>query len=264
MGLGQTDIDAMAQELWDANRTGKPIAPLSERVPAPDEVDAYAIQSVNTERRVASGATIAGRKIGLTSLAVQKQLGVDQPDFGSIYSDLVFGDGEEIDPGVFIAPKVEAEIAFVLGRDVDREMPTAPDILRAIEYVLPSIEIVDCRIADWKIRFVDTVADNASFGAAVFGGPARKIDDLDLRLCGMTMDLNGAQASTGIGAACLGHPLNAAVWLARKLAFFGTPLREGDIIMTGALGPMVPVKPGDAAEAQIDGLGSVRVRIGEN
>jgi 2-keto-4-pentenoate hydratase len=189
---------------------------------------------------------------------VQKQLGVDQPDYGMLFDDMAVPDGWEVAAGRLIQPKVEAEVAFVLGRDLSEERITVADVLRAVDFALPAIEIVDSRIADWKIGIFDTVADNASSGLYVLGGMPKKLDGLDLRLCGMVMESAGEPVSVGAGAACLGHPLSAVLWLAKTTAKAGRPLLAGDTILSGALGPMVAAKGGDVFEARIEGLGSVR------
>lgn len=218
---------------------------------------AYAVQSLLTDAAEASGRRLVGRKVGLTSVAVQKQLGVDQPDFGMLFDDMEYGDGAEIPLSRLIQPKVEAEIAFVLDRDLDMERPGLAHITRAIAYALPAIEIVDSRVRDWKISIFDTIADNASSGLYVLGGTPKKIDTLELRLCGMSLEKSGEPVSVGCGASCLGNPLNAVVWLAQVAARIGRPLRAGDVVLSGALGPMVPVSAGDVFEARISGLGRV-------
>jgi len=224
-----------------------------------DTVEAgYAVQAINTARWLKAGRRISGRKIGLTSKAVQTQMGVDQPDFGVLFADMEVGDGEEVDVGRLQQPRAEAEIAFVLGKDLDMAAPTLSDVARAIAFAVPAVEIVGSRIKNWDIAISDTIADNASSGLYVLGGTPRKLDDLDLIGCGMTMRRNGRPCSFGSGAACLGSPLNAAVWLARQVASRGAPLREGEVLLSGALGPMVAAAPGDAFEAMISGLGSVR------
>ncbi|MDB6000606.1 MAG: 2-keto-4-pentenoate hydratase [Rhizobacter sp.] len=248
-----------ASALREAARSSAFITPLREQYPGITADDAYAIQKINTELRVKDeGRRIVGCKIGLTSRAVQQQLGVDQPDFGMLFDDMGWGDGEPVPVSALHQPKVEAEIAFVLGRDLDMALPGHADLIRAIDYALPAIEIVGSRIAAWNIKFVDTVADNASSGAYVLGTTPRKLSEFDVRLAGMAMTRRGEPVSTGAGAACLGHPLNAVVWLARTMARVGAPLRAGDLVLSGALGPMVAAAPGDIFEAHINGLGSVR------
>ncbi|MFC3340615.1 2-keto-4-pentenoate hydratase [Paracandidimonas soli] len=258
MSLTPDIIAQAAKALRDAAASGRFIAPLREQYPQITAEDAYTIQALNIQERIQQGRRIVGRKIGLTSRAVQTQLGVDQPDFGALLDDMEFGDSEPIPAAILHQPKVEAEIAFVLGRDLRSERPGYAEVIGAIDYALPAIEVVGSRIANWDIRFVDTVADNASAGAYVLGGTPYSLRGLDLRLAGMAMSRAGDLVSTGAGAACLGHPLNAVVWLARTMAQLGSPLRAGEVILSGALGPMAPAQPGDWFEAQIEGLGSVR------
>jgi 2-keto-4-pentenoate hydratase len=252
------DISEAAAALREASRSNRFISPLRERYPQLTPETAYAIQRANTEHRLAQGRRIVGCKIGLTSLAVQKQLGVDQPDFGMLFDDMGYGDGQEIPLSVQQQPKIEAELAFVMGRDLDMQAPGQVDVMNAIDYALPALEVVGSRIADWNIRIGDTIADNASSSAYVLGSTPRKLSEFDLRMCGMVLQRRGEPVSVGAGAACLGNPLNAVVWLARTMAALGTPLRAGDLVLSGALGPMVPVAPGDVFEARINGLGSVR------
>ncbi len=256
-GLDKT-IREVADSLFEAERTGQAIAPVRDRLPENDVATAYRVQEVNTKRALAAGRRLVGRKIGLTAVAVQKQLGVDQPDYGMLFADMALADGEEVVGGRLIQPKVEAEVAFVLGRDLDQEQPTIADVLRAVDYCVPAIEIVDSRVADWKIKIVDTVADNASSGLFTLGCEPKLLRTLDLRLCGMVMESKGEPVSVGAGAACMGNPVVAVLWLARTMARVGRPLRAGDVVMSGALGPMVPVAWGDVVEARISGLGSVR------
>ncbi|WP_374244762.1 2-keto-4-pentenoate hydratase [Zoogloea sp.] len=248
---------AAAALLKAAHASGEAIAPLRDRLAATDADAAYAIQELNTRAWLAEGRRLVGRKIGLTSLAVQAQLGVDQPDFGMLFADMAVGDGEPVPAGRLIQPKVEAEVALVLGRDLTHERHTYADLLRATEYALPAIEIVDSRIAGWNIRFADTVADNASSGLFVLGGRPVRLADVDLTACAMQMCRGDAVVSRGNGRACLGSPLNAAVWLADTMARRGRPLLAGDIVLTGALGPMVAVQSGDRFDVSIEGLGGV-------
>ncbi|WP_321803407.1 2-keto-4-pentenoate hydratase [Burkholderia sp. BCC1988] len=261
--MNMQDHLAAADALLHAARTQRAIAPLRETYPHFNGDDAYAVQEINTRRQLESGARLIGRKIGLTTHSVQQQLGVDQPDFGMLFAHMAFQDGEPIGWGNLMQPKVEAEVALVLERDLPEPGVTVAQMLRATAFALPAIEVVGSRIADWNIRFVDTVADNASSSAFVLGSTPVPLAGLDLRLAGMVMERGGDQVSLGAGAACLGHPLNAAVWLANTMASRGRGLKAGDVVLTGALGPMVAVRPGDVFEARIEGLGAVRAVFGD-
>lgn len=252
-------VDAAATRLAEAERFGRPCRPVRELIGAEDVGAAYAVQELGTKRRLAEGARLSGRKIGLTSAAVQKQLGVSQPDYGMLFADMEVPDGACVPAGRLLQPRVEAEIAFVLGRDLDREGLTGADMARAVDCAVCAIEIVDSRIENWDIRITDTVADNGSAGMYVLGSRPRPLADLDLLLCGMVARRNGEIVSLGTGAACLGNPLHAARWLAETMRKAGWPLKAGDVILSGALGPMVPAAPGDLFEAEIEGLGGVRV-----
>lgn len=251
-------IQNVADKIFNAHQTRQPVPPIRDMLAAGAIEQAYAAQEINTKRWLAEGRRLVGRKIGLTSLAVQKQLGVDQPDYGMLFDDMAVPDGWEMTASQLIQPKVEAEVAFVLGRDLDHERLTLADVIRAVDFALPAIEVVDSRIADWKIGILDTIADNASSGLYVLGCTPVKLDRVDLRMCGMVMESAGEPISVGSGAACLGNPLSASLWLAKTMARVGRPLKAGDTIMSGALGPMVAVKWGDVVEARIEGLGSVR------
>ena len=252
-------LDAIAARLIEASDTVTAIAPIRDDFAVGDVASAYAIQERQTKARLAQGRRLVGRKIGLTAKSVQRQLGVDQPDFGMLFDCMAVPDGETVPHGKLIAPRCEAEVAFALGRDLDVALPSANEVIDAIAYVLPAIEIVDSRIANWDIGIIDTVADNASSGLFVLGSRPVRLGDFDLRLCGMTLQRNGSGVSYGAGAACLGSPLNALTWLAAKMHELGRPLRAGDVVLSGALGPMIAAIPGDVFEARISGLGSVRV-----
>jgi len=253
-------IQEAADRLWQAQAEKRPCAPVRDLV---SDVDAaYAVQQKNTERWLQQGRRLVGRKIGLTSRAVQKQLGVDQPDFGMLFADMCAAEGELIDAGRILQAKIEAEIALIIERPLIHEKHTVADIIDATAYALPALEIVGSRIANWNIELSDTIADNASGGMFVLGSRPVKLSDFDIVRCGMLMERRGDQVSIGAGAACLGNPLHAAVWLADVMTRFGQPLQPGDIIMTGALGPMVAVSPGDVFDVQIEGLGRASASFG--
>jgi 2-keto-4-pentenoate hydratase len=251
--------EAAAERLRDAYRDGA-IAPLRDTLEPTDAAGAYQIQTFNTTYWTAQGRKIVGRKIGLTAKAVQAQLGVDQPDYGVLFGDMIIPNGGVLQASQVLQPKAEAEVALVMARDLMNPRATIEDVIAATAYAVAAIEIVDSRIADWKITFADTVADNGSSAFLVLGDERKPLAGLDLYTCGMAMEINGAVVSLGAGAACLGHPLNAAAWLARTLAGTGEGLRAGDIVLTGALGPMAVIQPGDHVVARIGGLGHVEFR----
>jgi 2-keto-4-pentenoate hydratase len=244
-----------AERLRNAYQAGA-IAPLRDLIAPHDIENAYAVQQINTALWEHEGRRIVGRKVGLTAKAVQLQLGVDQPDFGVLFHDMAIADGGFLSPGHVLQPKAEGEVAFIMASDVNDPAVTRDDVAAAVGSVVTAIEIVDSRIEDWKITFADTVADNGSSAFFVLGREARPLDGLDLWTCGMALEVNGETVSVGAGAACMGHPLNAVTWLARTLAKRGNGLRKGDVVLSGALGPMFALKPGDSVRATIGGLGS--------
>lgn len=251
----------LADELWEADRTAKPVAALTDRHPDLTVEDAYAIQTLNIARRITSGEKPIGRKVGLTSRPMQELLGVDEPDFGVLTDAMFVEDGDLIDLGRLVQPRVEAELAFVMDRDLAGPGVTTAGALAAIGGVLPAVEIVDSRVADWKIKLVDTVADNASSGLLVLGGRMRKVHDLDLRLIGVVVSRHGEVLDSGAGAAALGNPARCVAWLANKLGSLGARLKAADIVLPGAVHKMVAVRSGDVFRADFAHLGAVTVRF---
>lgn len=260
--MTSTTIEAAAQALQQARSERRTIARISETFGIAGLDAAYQVAEINTRARLAEpGRRLVGLKVGLTSPAVQQQLGVDQPDFGLLFDDMEYLDGDSVPAARLIQPKVEAEVAFVVGRDLPANTPTWSEFLNAISYAVPALEIVDSVIQDWKITLVDTVADNASSALYVLGHQPVSLGAIDLGQLGMQMTINGRLLSTGSGAACLGHPLRAAYWLARTLGQRGQPLVAGQVILSGALGPMVSINAGDVVFARIGDLGSVSCRM---
>jgi len=251
----------LADELWAADRDAAPITPLTDRNPDLSLHDAYAIQSVNIKRRIAGGERVIGRKVGLTSRPMQEMLGVDEPDFGVLTDRMIAEDGDLVALSRLVQPRIEAELAFVMERDLAGPGVTTASALGAIGGVLPALEIVDSRVADWKIKLVDTVADNASSGLVVLGGRMRPVTDLDLRLLGVAVSRHGQLIETGAGAAALGNPARCVAWLANKLGTLDAGLKAGDVVLPGAVHRMVAVQPGDVFRAEFAHLGAVTVRF---
>ncbi len=250
-------IDAATARLQAAVRAGVPCAPVRDVLGEEDVALAYRVQQALTDARLSTGARIVGRKIGLTSPAVQQQLGVDQPDFGVLFDDMDVTDLPEVPSARLLQPKVEAEIAFVLATDLDDPDLDVAAVRRTVDYAVASLEIVDSRVAEWDIRITDTVADNASSGLFVLGQNRLSLSEFEPAEVTMAMHVNGRLVSEGRGDACLGDPLNALLWLAETARDFGEPLRAGQVVLSGALGPMAPVSPGDRVHAEISGLGAV-------
>jgi 2-keto-4-pentenoate hydratase len=253
---------AAADRLEQASSTGLACAPVSDLL-GPSDIDlAYAVQQLLTERRISRGARVVGRKIGLTSEAVQAQIGVDRPDFGVLFDDMRFASGELIPIGRLLQPRAEAEVAFLLRRDI-LDAGDLAAVRDAVELAFPAIEVVDSRIAEWRIGITDTVADNASSGVFVIGDHGTPLDEAEPVDVRMTMSRGGTEVSTGLGRDCLGDPLAALAWLAATAVQIGNPLRAGDLVLSGALGPMVAAAPGDEFIAVIEPLGSVTARFSE-
>lgn len=222
---------------------------------------AYAVAQHNINLDVAAGRRVSGRKIGLTGSATQQQLGVSQPDYGTLFADMCIADGLTISESRLLQARAEAEIAFVLEDDLDKGEHCVVDIIGATAYVLPALEIVASRVADWDITIVDTIADNASCGLYVLGSRPVSLGSVDVREISMTLTVNGEIATTGQGSACMGNPLQAVIWLADTMCRVGTPLRAGDCLMTGSLGAMVPIAANDRAEADMGPLGTVSTML---
>jgi 2-keto-4-pentenoate hydratase len=250
-------VTAAADRIEKAATTGVPCAPVRDLIGGEDLGVAYAVQQVLVERRRAAGAVVVGRKIGLTSPAVQEQLGVHQPDFGVLFADMdLSASADRIPSSRLLQPKIEAEVAFVLDEDLTEDL-TYEHVRAAIAHAAPAFEIVDSHIANWDITITDTIADNASSGVFVLGANRLGLDRFTPADVTMQMHLDGKLVSEGTGAACLGDPVNALLWLARTAYEFGEPLRAGQIVLSGALGPMVTVTPGASVSAEISGLGTV-------
>ena len=248
-----------AAKLRQAQATKTPISPLRDDIGEHNEELAYAIQQVNTNHKLVDGARIVGKKIGLTSIKVQEQFGISTPDFGILFDDMEVLNGLSLPISEVMQPKIEGELAFVLGGSLDNDKLTIVDIINSIDYVLPSLEIVGSSIDNWNIRIADTVADNASASHYVLGHTPKMLDDIDIVNCKMNMTINGELKSSGSGKDCLGSPLNAVLWLARKMQAVGQPLQAGELILSGSLGPMVVVNAGDHVDAEFEGLGSVSI-----
>jgi 2-keto-4-pentenoate hydratase len=258
-----TDAPAKARALYDARRTRVPIPPFTDEDPTLGMADGYAIQRELIELLLADGDRIVGHKVGLTSKPMQQMVGVDSPDYGPVLASTIYRDGDTIPVSRFIAPKVEAEIVFVIGERLEGPGVTVTQAHAAIAGAVAAMEIVDSRIADWRIKLADTVADLASNGAMATSSRVVPLTELDPRLVGMTLTRNGELIDTGAGAAALGDPVAVVAWLANVLGGDGVALEPGHLIMTGALHAAVPMTPGDVFRAEFDRLGPITVRVGD-
>ncbi|MCG7870264.1 MAG: 2-oxopent-4-enoate hydratase [gamma proteobacterium symbiont of Stewartia floridana] len=260
--MNEQRINELGDELYQALSQRQMIDPLTDREPEITIEDAYHVSLRMVNRRVENGESIIGKKIGVTSQAVQNMLNVHQPDFGYLTDRMVYGNGDEMPISEqLIQPRAEGEIAFMLKRDLIGPGVSNADVLRATEAVIPCFEIVDSRIRDWKIKIQDTVADNASCGLFVLGDKAVDPRKVDLATAGMVVEKNGELLSTGAGAAALGSPVNCVAWLANTLGSFGIPLKAGEVILSGSLVPLEPVVAGDFMRVEIGGIGSASVRF---
>lgn len=254
-------IEEFAKLLAEAESTRVGISPLTSIDSELKVKEAYYVQLENIKKKVEQGQKIIGKKIGLTSLAMQNLLGVDEPDYGHLLDSMVVENGGFISFDKVIQPKVEAEIAFILKKELRGPNLTALDVLQATECIVPALEIVDSRVKDWKIKLADTVADNASSGFYVLGGKPIKVEDIDLELIGMAFYKNGELVNTGVGAAALGNPANCVAWLANKLSEFDIPLRAGEVILSGALSAAIEARAGDSFTARFAHIGQVSVHF---
>ncbi len=250
-----------AKELLEAEESRQGVAPLTERDQSLTVEDAYNIQLETVKMKLADGKKVIGKKVGLTSVAMQKMLNVDEPDYGHLFDDMQLDSGASVRVDSMIAPRIEAEIGFMLEEDLVGPNITYIDVIMATKYVVPTLEIIDSRVKDWKIKLVDTVADNGSSAKVVVGAKQTTLDAVDLRTNSMVLFKNGELLATGAGAAALGHPAHAVAWLANKLAEFGITLKKGELILPGALSGAVAVSAGDTIEARFGVLGSVTVQF---
>ncbi len=254
--------EAIANLLWEARKTGIPCPPITETYPHLSIQESYSISEINAKKRSAEpNVRFVGKKIGLTSLAVQKQLGVDQPDFGYLSSDMKMHSGGRLPSQALIQGRVEGEVAFILHKSLCGPGVTKEDVEKSTAYVLPCIEIIDSRIENWNIKIQDTIADNASSAFFVLGEEKKSLDTINLLEEKMDLYKNKTLSSTGIGSNCLGDPAQAVAWLANCMGSLGVTLEAGDIILSGAYGPVVPVVHGDYCEIIFSSLGSVSVHI---
>jgi 2-keto-4-pentenoate hydratase len=259
--MSQALEQAVAQRLWEASVNNVPCPPIRDDLGHDNIPGAYRIQYANAQKRIKRGVAHVGFKVGMTSAAVRQQLGYFEPNFGHLFGNREFLHCDSIPKNTVIQPRGEGEIAFVLGRDLAQEDLRLVDVIKSIDYAVCSIEVLDSRIISWDIGPADSIADNGSGGAHVLGTSPRKVTDCDLALCGMVAKRNGRITSLGVGAASMTNPLLAVRWLAGRLAQSDRPLRAGDVVLSGSLGPMVPLAPGDVFEVEIAGFGRVCIHL---
>ena len=259
--MDSSERQVAADALFAAERDRISIARLTDTWPEMSVVDAYEIQRLNIDRRVASGRRVRGHKVGLSSPVMQKMMGVDQPDYGHLLDDMFVFEGTTVDTASMCFPRVEVEVGFVLGDRISGPGAHVGDVLRATAFVVPAIEIIDSRITGWEIRLPDTIADNASSAKLVLGGRATKIEDVDLRRIGGLLSVNGEIVDSGAAGAVLGNPATSVAWLANVLCDFGIALEAGDVVLPGSFTRAVDVGPGDVVEASFDHLGDVAVKF---
>jgi 2-keto-4-pentenoate hydratase len=259
--MDENRMKILAEMLLTAEKNRKPILPLTESDPGITVDEAYRIQLQVIEMKKSSGQVVVGKKIGITSRAMQTMLGVNEPDYGQILDGMVVMEGEQIRVADLIQPRIEGELAFILKEDLKGPGGTLADVIRCSEGVIPALEIIDSRIADWKIKLPDTVADNASSARIVLGGMLTPVYALDLRTVGMVLEKNGEVAATAAGAAVLGNPAQAVAWLANKLAGYGITLRKGEVILSGSLTAAMPVSSGDFVRADFGTLRDAKIKF---
>jgi 2-keto-4-pentenoate hydratase len=254
-------IEQAADRLLQAHASRTLCAPIRDLIDANDSASAYAVQDRNERHWLRHGRRVAGRKIALCSKAVQKQMGVDAPTFGALFADSCLAEGVDIDFASLSQPRLETEIAIVLERPLERAHHTVVDVIGATAYALPAFEVVGCRVAGWDVKLADFIADNSAASMIVLGSRPRKLSEFDILDCRMTTTRSGEAVSSGDGRACYGNPLHALAWLADALVSAGKPLQAGDVVMTGSLGPMVPIVSGDTFAAEIEGVGRIGVHF---
>lgn len=262
MGVNEImNLEKAARSLYEALVSAEGIGPLTESMPDLGTEEAYQIQMINLKRMLAEGHRVVGKKIGLTSLGMQRLLNVYEPDYGTLMEDMLVKNGGSIDISKMISPKVECEIAFVLKKDLPGPVVLESDVVDAVSYIAPALEIVDSRILDWKIKLPDTIADNASAGKLVVSSNAFEMRGFDLANLGMYNLKNGELCNSACGIEVMGHPVRAVTWLANKLIGFGMPLKAGEIILSGAFAAAIEAKKGDRFAAHFDRMGKVEVEF---